>query len=692
MSEALMHLLEQAEQQKLEMEMRILHAKNLEQFKNHAPRIYERICDYQASKVVLKLDPNKKINLINLDTRTWFYNDVPLSIVNQQIDSFRENAKVRKFHVVKSPVQNEEHFHIRDLNYLLHLYAEKEVERITHTPKLITNLIISGVGLGYHIPLLLKEFNIKNLLIYENCLDTFYASLFTIDWGPVLNHFSQAHHSIIFCVGVGPEKAMEHIESAIHNLGLHTHMYSFIFRHSNRACERDFILTYNNEIRSFIGGLGYFDDEQIGFAHAWHNLNSEHAVFKTKPKAKRLARLVIAGNGPSLDTHQDYLKQQRENLIIFSCGTALASLIRMGVKPDFHVEMERPSFVEDALNIGTTQEQRKGITLLCLHTVSPLTIGCFDEACFAIKPNDAGSNLVHQYFSPEKLPELGFSNPTVTNCALAYALAMGFRDIHLVGVDLGMQEDDKHHSVNSIYHDISTAADIENYGTTLNPDDRYLEGNFGGKVRVPTVLDNARSSMERLLELATATVKGFNCVNSNNGVKIKNALACKVEDLSSAPEIDKEREVSRIKKDHFLRKNNKSFGEPDDYLKTFKQFQPAMYLEVGVQTEEQLYHAAGKIFSALRRVSDPTTLFLVRGSINCFLGAIFENTLYCSSKEDFIERVRLGTRAYNHFINCIYKFINEDPIKIDDTINTYMRKTVEEKNKTVEKANKSLAH
>ncbi len=87
--------------------------------------------------------------------------------------------------------------------------------------------------------------------------------------------------------------------------------------------------------------LGFFDDEQIGFAHTFHNINAGYAFFSHGAATESLPPVLLVGNGPSLDSHVNFIRQHQADSIIISCGTALSSLAKVGIKPDFHVEMER---------------------------------------------------------------------------------------------------------------------------------------------------------------------------------------------------------------------------------------------------------------------------------------------------------------------------------------------------------------
>lgn len=679
MSEALSKLLEQAEVQKLQMELNLRFQKNLALFQKRFPSAYEKIKSHTPDRLILQLDPNRNLNLADKKEMVYMYSEAANKYAQKLIQAFRNNPQLHRFKVVKSREQNPKHLHIRNLNKLIDIYNDDKVERITDAPHYLSNLIVSGVGLGYHLVEAVRSFDIQNILIYEHSLDAVHGSMHVIDWEEVVNHFDNDNKSISLCIGIQPLKALEQIENVIQNVGLHSQIYNFVLMHGQRESEKEFINLYINEIRSFIGGLGYFDDERIGLAHAYHNLRSEHSVFKTPKSYNRKTRALIIGNGPSLDEHEEYLKANEDKVVLVSCGTALTTLLRMGVKPDFHVEMERPSFIHEVLNYGSTQEQRKGITLLCLHSVSPTTTACFEEACYAIKPNDAGTSLILDFCKNTTAPQLPFSNPTVTNCALAFLVCMGFSEIHLVGVDLGAVDEKQHHSSKSLYYD------FEKYNEThktkiKKPQAQNIqrEGNFGGTVSASAILDMSRSSMERLLALVKSTFPAFICYNTNNGVKIKHTESIRLDDLPKVKNEDKQSFITKLKHDHFHKVDSKKLNTHhlENHFKYFFSIKTKILLSDNIDSEKGLLTQATRAYLAANKTKDSMTHFLLRGTLNCFLGAIIENCMYCKKREDFKKRVSVGVTIYNQLIEDIYQRMRDNPTEIDDTISATLNKMI----------------
>src|SRR5690606_31304883 len=149
------------------------------------------------------------------------------------------------------------------------------------------------------------------------------------------------------------------------------------------------------------------------------------------------------------------------------------------------------------------------------------------------------------------------------------------------------------------------------------------------------VLDMSRSSMERLLAIVTKQFPNFKCINSNDGVKINFTHSVKIEDLPPLKKVDKKAEIKNIKADHFLHKNRGDNYSSGKLLSHFYTLNEALRLDENIKSENDLYVSASKIFEHLKKDRDPLTHYLMRGTVNCYLGAIFENTLYCASEKDF---------------------------------------------------------
>lgn len=672
MSDSIELLIKQAELQKLRIQLSHRYEKNITLFQKHCPEVTNQLKKQASSTIELRIDSHNDLNLYHKHMKAFVYDDSPMTLCERQAKEYKESPFGNRVRIRESEIYNNRHLHLPYLNDLISEYEAEDKEHVLSSDGIITNLMMTGVGLGYHIPILLRDLNIFNLFIYESNIDVFNASLKTIDWSPIFEYFSQSDRSITFCIGQKPHIALHQIEKNIWEIGLHNHVYTFIYKHTNLPEEEAFFKYYLNNFHSSIGGLGYYDDEQISFAHTAENIKSELPVLITsKEPNEDLPPAIIIGNGPSLDIHEDFLRKNAAGAVLFSCGTSLGSLSKFGIRPDFHVEMERTISMKDILDFGTTEEYRKNITLLCLNTVSPDVIKSFDNTCIGLKPNDVGEKLMVDRYHPQKITTLHFSNPTVTNCALSFAISMGFNDVYLVGVDLGIKDDGQHHSTKSPHYDLGEhIKDIKEAIYTYSDGNYNTKGNFGGQVVTHLTLDRARHTIERLLHYNKLVSPHFKCFNSNNGAYIEGASPTPISSIKDLTPIDKNGILNRIKKRNFYTSKNKIMTQDiHQTLNYFFSIKNTILIDESISNTRDFYQECQRIYAAINKEIDTTTHMLLGGTVNSFLGVITEHAFHCKNASDFLLQAKKGLKKYNELIKKIYERMEHEPHRLDDTHN-----------------------
>lgn len=686
MTDAIELLIKQAELKKLQLQISHQFSRNMLLFEQRFPTIHAKFKGYRPSTIELKLDHRQHLNLFNKAENNFIYADPAPLFCQKQVEYFKQSPYINRLRIGTSKSYNDRHLHIRYINELIEDYDREKVTSSFSSRGIITNLVITGIGIGYHLPTLLEELDIYNLFLYESSLDIFYACLHVIDWQPILDYFKQKNRSINFCLGFAPDRALIEIEQSINRIGLHNHVFTFIYTHTKSAEERSFLEYYKKEINNSASGLGYYDDEQIGFAHTMANLRLHHPVFISAKNPKiELPPALVIGNGPSLDIHIPFIQENLGKSFVFSCGTSFGSLSKSDIKPDFHVEMERTISMKDLLDFGTTQEDRKDVTLLCLNPIAPETISSFDEVCLALKSNDIGESIMQDYYHPQKILKLPFSNPTVSNSALAFAISMGFKEIYLVGVDLGLTEQGQHHSTNSPHYDLHEhIEDIKEVIYTYSDDNFKAKGNFGGEVSTHSTLNRARISIERLLHFTKMAHPTFHCFNSNNGAYIEGTNTIKMENIRPFGEIDKPSILKNIKDNNFYYHINKKYekNKKTAPLKYFYSIEKKIKLKTSISSAYQFHQEAQRIYKLIDKSNDNITYMLLRGTVNLFLGLIMENSAYCLDTQTYVTQVNKGIKKYNALMEHIYRNMKSEPFKLDDTHNVTLHRLNQEKNKT----------
>jgi len=330
--------------------------------------------------------------------------------------------------------------------------------------------------------------------------------------------------------------------------------------------------------------------------------------------------------------------------------------------------------MKDLLDFGTTCEDRKGVTLLCLNPVAPPVLASFNDTCMALKPNDIGESIIKDYFQPQEVIKLPFSNPTVSNSALSFAISMGFMEIYLIGVDLGLRDDGQHHSAKSPHYDLEDHIDdVKEVIYTYREGNLKARGNFGGTVKTHATLHRAKITIERLLYYTRLAFPNFTCINSNNGVYIEGAQPKKINSLRDFVKIDKARTLEKIKNNNFYQpEKNREYTHSleNGILNHFFAMESSVKMNSTIESDKDFYLEAQRIYEVIKKDNDVLTHMLLRGTVNAFLGLMTEYSFYCQNSATFQEQIAKGIKKYNQLIEHIYKNMREEPFRLDDTHNT----------------------
>lgn len=266
-------------------------------------------------------------------------------------------------------------------------------------------------------------------------------------------------------------------------------------------------------------GWGTFEDEMIGVNNHLRNFKSPNIPTLTKFR-KIDAPICVIGNGASLDQSIDFIKQNQDNMIIFSSGTSLRTLKKYGIKPDFQIEIERLDYLAGVLNEAGLDDT----PLLASNVVHPTTFALAKEKYAFFRDFTASS-----YFNEPK-QMLHFASPYVGNAAVA--LAVNFSNtIILCGLDVGYKKNSAKHSKDSIYKD-----ELE-----LSPDSVIVEPNFNGS----EIYSNPLYKLSNFtIGWAIDAQKNITVYNMSDGAKIAGTVATKTLKLDK---INKNAVINRIK-------------------------------------------------------------------------------------------------------------------------------------------------
>ena len=450
------------------------------------------------------------------------YRGDPRAWALSQVDDYWRDPKAIRLGSRPSPIVDEDrNAHVSNSNKAMRILEGEPKELPESLPDFVDLMMMLGCGMGYQIEALLERTEIRHLCIIEPEPDIFYASLLTIDWIPIIRHFSQDGRSLELLVGVSPDACYARFNTWVAEIGGFNLAQPYVFQHlvgpKTAACFEPFQQRIMPERINF---LGYFDDEQVGLAHTIKNLEAEVPVLRRgeQPDTRGRPAFIVA-NGPSLDESLECIREFRDCVVLISCGTTLGSLIKAGIRPDIHVEMERAGWVQEWIRLATSQEDRDEMIILGLNTVHPAVYRLFPWAGMTMKPNDVGTAYVEGRVSfTGEVVQLPECNPTVANCATSLAAELGFEEVYLFGFDFGFPDGEKHHSELSIHYDVKVEQRGE-LGLYLADDSKNItgQGNFGGTVATTTLFVKDAQSVARVV----AAHPGMTCVHTGAGLKIE---------------------------------------------------------------------------------------------------------------------------------------------------------------------------
>lgn len=511
---------------------------NMALFEAVLPEAHEMLREHEAGAMHLHYDEGGFVNLVNSHNGLPVYREDPREYARKQVEGYRSGPR----HLIGGNrrtvvLAEEENAHLFNSNQIVDLLLENPQETLTELPEEVTFMLMLGVGLGYQLEYLLETTDLRHLCIVEPELDIFQASLHTLDWRPVVEHFSRPGHSLELVVGRSATECCREVDAYLADIGPFHAVVPFIYEHLKSD---KLALTHKDFVERVMPiqfvAQGYFDDEQVGLAHSVENYRRREPVLQDH--ARRNGRYVnrpafVVANGPSLDQAVEWLRENQDRGVVVSCGTALGSLVKAGVRPDYHVEVERSRPVVEWITRSTSEADRAEITLLALNTVHPEVFDLFPRRGMVMKSHDAGADYLSRFFSPESgVVSLSECNPTVANSALSLTAAMGFSRVYLFGLDLGFPAGDQHHSTLSAHYEVEEEGEGDDSVFRRPGEDQILHeaGNFGGTVATKEVFRRAKWVAESALR---ANPK-VSCHNTSRGILIHGARPARLEEIHLA--------------------------------------------------------------------------------------------------------------------------------------------------------------
>lgn len=529
--------------------------KNLLAFEKYFPEIYKQVKEFNLKIAKSKLFITKQgyYNILPSGSDYPLYSENPLDDAIKQVLEETSNLNLFASRVSGKVPSDDKRAHMilmREITNLVRLYKQKKPTEKQILNKHHTSLMLFGVGLGYHLQVLNEKHTFDYSFICEPDFELFYYSLYNFDWASYLAEQDEKGNFIFIQVGVDYEDYLNELLRIAQDIGPHLFVSSFVLQHYPSADLNKLIESFLKNTHRLLSGFGFYNDAINGLAHYIENVKRGAKYLKLNSiKRNKIDHLpvFVIGNGPSLDDSIDYIRENQDRAVIIAAGTALQTLIKYDIVPDFHVLVERTKTTYDVLVNTLPHDVYKKLKLLTVDVMHPDVIPLYSWVGLGLKGPECAtyfSNLVSLKTKTPFVASLKYSGPVVSNTALSYALYFGFKEIYMFGVDNGTYNSSTHSKL-SIYSDKQY-----NLNATIISDAKHeLEGNFGEQVITNDLLAVSKSEMESLISSYRSDKVSIYKVGL--GAKLEGTFPVKVNDLLSLRALDKSHVINHITSNYF---------------------------------------------------------------------------------------------------------------------------------------------
>jgi hypothetical protein len=643
--------------------MRATFLNNLAVFTKHMPEVAKFYQNYTPSRAKLTFDHNGEINMVS--GGSLVYEEKAKESSYKQAELFFYEPQSFTYNLKFS--ENEVYFEHERVLRSIYSKREADIEEsqfnMLEIEKSIDFLMMIGVGLGFHIERLFQICDLRLFYLYEPDPDCFYCALHCIDFGPIIERCEANGGAFTLKLGGNANQFVNEANDVLARQGYFNVARYYNYRHY-RSIDTDKTFDKIHELAyRLAGGGGFFEDEIISIIHTLTNSKEKYPLLKNKNmynNALEDTPVFIIGNGPSLDETIDFVKENNNNAIVFSCGTALKPILDAGITPDFHIEMERTAALYQWVDSVGHKDKLKNINIIALNTVSTDILKLFKNAYLLPKPKDGGMDFLYEFIDEQAYPPVYACNPTVTNAASAAAAYMGFTSLYLFGVDYGYIDEEHHHSKGSIYYQKGSLADKGKMRS-----DMKVAGNFVNEVHTTQHFDSSRSALEMLLE----KMPELSCYNCSNGAKIQLTIPQRYQDIPKLSKINnKEEKVELLLTDAF------SFNELElldlEYL--FKDKLPLIksainqlidITSVEVKSRKELTQLFSEQYQFIKnfKVQKDTKVVyrFLRGTLNYYQTNIMKNAYCYFDKNKQKQFINSALALFHEHLLWLFEELNE---------------------------------
>ncbi|WP_338877818.1 motility associated factor glycosyltransferase family protein [Campylobacter jejuni] len=368
-----------------------------------------------------------------------------LSGVNEPLGNkllnFIQNKTCSRFNI-------DENLNIFDKTHNVFMYENLEEEInffyqsiLEKTPR-YPFICIYGIGNALLIKNLAKHY--KHLFVFESEIELFILALSTIDLSEelcsgkiYLVDIEEERVDIQLLILFDMKDMFEYLslyEMFVNNV-YYKKFYEDVWHKADELCEKNIKVVIRNLNSSLC----------IGFECYSHLLQNIPSMLESIPfqrilseRKNKFENAIVVSAGPSLAKQLPLLKAYQDKAVIFCADGALSMLEKEGIIPDYVTNLD---FTDLAMKFFQNKENKTSLNMLSCATHPNIVRSLNAENCMIVLRNEA----LYQRFN---LNDFGYidTGTHVSHFSYTLALALGFKNIIMIGQDLAFDEEGNSHS------------------------------------------------------------------------------------------------------------------------------------------------------------------------------------------------------------------------------------------------------
>ncbi|ENT9890459.1 6-hydroxymethylpterin diphosphokinase MptE-like protein [Campylobacter coli] len=488
-----------------------------------------------------------------------------LSGVNEPLGNkllnFIQNKTCSRFNM-------DENLNIYDKTHNVFMYENLEEELnffyqsiLEKTPR-YPFVCIYGIGNALLIKNLAKHY--KHLFVFESEIELFILALSTID----LSEELKVYKVVLFdCVAKDLEIQIAMIfdqQSILEYLSLYvmfisSHYYLKYYETSilslNELCIKSASVAIRNaDITCFLPLLTHGQFLQ-NIPSMLESIPFQRILSQRKNK---FDNAIVVSAGPSLAKQLPLLKACQDKAVIFCADGALSMLEKEGIVPDYVTNLD---FTDLAMKFFQNKENKTSLNILSCATHPNVAHSLKAENCMIVLRNKA----LYQRFN---FNDFGYidTGTHVSHFSYTLALALGFKNIIMIGQDLAFDEEGNSHSKGFSYGEQFSG---EKTVPTLKTQA------YGGKGEVLTHItwNDYRIKLEYLFACNEQKAKFYNATEGGARINFTEELSfkecCEKLLTKEKPQFELPKSLTKNRSDKLLVKFKEKIQKDQDNAKRF---------------------------------------------------------------------------------------------------------------------------